>query len=356
MISIHERNVNGAYCSAMHMFQGEDVTAYPSRNGPMLEAIVPVTTTYEAPLERVLFDPTRDCNPFLHFFESLWMLAGRNDLAFMTQFAPGFKNFSDDGETLHGAYGHRWRVHFTRQNERMTGSPTSGSWRHVDQIVELVSELARDPMSRRVVTQMWDPRVDLGVDGKDLPCNTAIFWRLRRNRLDMTVTNRSNDAIWGCYGANVVHFSFLQEYVASCLGVEVGQYHQMSNSLHIYPELAVTKRITSGELPQFGQDCPYEAGNVRPYPLFHGGATQVDWDTDLMGWFYLWETCEAVLSDGVVWQTDYFNQVVNPMWGAFRAWKDKTVELALNEPVNIEASDWRLAVTEFLQRRIGTTS
>ena len=33
-------------------------------------------------------------------------------------------------------------------------------------------------------------------------------------KLCMTVCNRSNDMLWGAYGANVVHMSMLQEFVA----------------------------------------------------------------------------------------------------------------------------------------------
>ena len=44
----------------------------------------------------------------------------------------------------------------------------------------------------------------------------------------------SRNLIWGMLGANVVHFSILQEYVAACLGVEVGVYNQITNNLHVY--------------------------------------------------------------------------------------------------------------------------
>ena len=40
--------------------------------------------------------------------------------------------------------------------------------------------------------------------------------------------------LWGAYGANAVHMSVLQEYVATALNVSIGTYTQMSDSLHIY--------------------------------------------------------------------------------------------------------------------------
>ena len=49
---------------------------------------------------------------------------------------------------------------------------------------------------------------------EEIPCNTAIYFKVREGKLNMTVSNRSNDVIWGTFGANVVHMSILQEYVA----------------------------------------------------------------------------------------------------------------------------------------------
>ena len=111
MKTIHARNVNEALVLGIQAL-AESGKAYPSRNGDMIEYPGPVTTTYLRPTERVLFEPLRDANPFLHFFESLWMLAGRDDVAYLTQFVKRFKEFSDDGKTFNGAYGHRWRSWF----------------------------------------------------------------------------------------------------------------------------------------------------------------------------------------------------------------------------------------------------
>lgn len=331
MIQITARNVNEAYAIAMQRFAtGYECTAYPSRNGPMLEMNEPVCTTYHRPMERVLFDPNRDCNPFLHFFECLWMLNGNNDLAFMTKFAKNFADFSDDGETLHGAYGHRWRFHFG-----------------MDQIVAAIEELKMAPMSRRVVTQMWDATEDLGRNGKDLPCNTSIFWRLRNGFLDMTVTNRSNDAIWGCYGANAVHFSFLQEYVASCLGVFVGRYYQVSNSLHIYPEFPVTQRVMEN-LPPLVNEDEYASGDTFFMPLKTGtkaNSFKETFDADVAEFMADPDKAEE-------FYTPFFNQAVLPMYELFLANKYGAKPVELNGLLDmVGAPDWRKAVYEWLQRR-----
>ena len=50
----------------------------------------------------------------------------------------------------------------------------------------------------------------------------------------MVVFNRSNDIVWGAYGANAVQFSMLQEYIAAHIGVPVGWYEQVSTNFHAY--------------------------------------------------------------------------------------------------------------------------
>lgn len=209
-----------------------------SRNGTVIVSPVPVTTAYSRPWERVLFSPLRDANPFFHLMESLWMLAGRNDLEFPHMFNKRFGEYSDDGKTLRGAYGHRWR-----------------HWFGYDQLEVISKELIANPASRRCVLAMWDasdvpveslrdcltednPNLatfgDLLATTVDKPCNTHIYFRVNAGKLDMTVCCRSNDILWGAYGANVVHMSFLQEYMAAAIGVPIGTYFQISNNFHLY--------------------------------------------------------------------------------------------------------------------------
>src|SRR5690349_12870351 len=110
MKTIHAQNVNEALQVGMQLLKtsGEEMF---SRNGPTVEYPGPVTTTYYLPWQRVLFDPLRDANPFFHFMEALWILAGRNDVAFLDRFNSQMKRYSDDGKVFHGAYGHRMRKH-----------------------------------------------------------------------------------------------------------------------------------------------------------------------------------------------------------------------------------------------------
>lgn len=220
MLVLKATNVNDAYSDALWAMRMKSIPDN-SRNGPAKTCTTPVATVYRYPKERMLFDVARNANPFFHIMEGIWMLAGRNDVKFVSKFAGNMGNFSDDGVTLNGAYGHRWRNHFGR-----------------DQILDVIKLLRTDPNTRRAVISMWDPIVDGAIVGvsKDVPCNTQIYFRIKEDTLDMTVCNRSNDIIWGCYGANAVHMSMLQEFVANAIGVPIGTYTQISNDWHIYEQ------------------------------------------------------------------------------------------------------------------------
>jgi len=192
-----------------------------SRNGRVIRAEGPVATVYSSPLEKVVSWKVRDANPFFHLYESLWMLAGRRDVGGPARYAKNMLNYSDDGQTLHDAYGYRWREYFGR-----------------NQIAQIVQQLKANPLDRQCVLQMWDPKVDLGRKGKAVPCNLVATFQIDPvwSKLNMTVFCRSNDIIWGTYGANAVHFGFLLEYVAVKTGFQVGKYTQISVNYHAYEE------------------------------------------------------------------------------------------------------------------------
>lgn len=314
MLVINARNVNDAYHSGMHLVAREG-ERQETRYGPAYKVPRPVTTSYRNPMERVLFSESRDANPFFHLFEALWMLAGRNDVAFVSQFASRMASFSDDGQTFNAAYGYRWRTHFEQ-----------------DQIVEAIKMLKKDPNTRRCIIGMWDPSYDIVQNTKDMPCNLAVKLSIVKDALQMTVFNRSNDIIWGCYGANMVHMSFLQEYVAGHLGVGVGTYYQVSDDYHSY--CAIFEDKMSG-VPDVCVD-PYAKGEVIPYPV--GVIQDGKFDDDLIALFKGKETA---------FSSPFFKNVVEPMLDTFYTYK-RTKE---NRSDRITAPDWARACNEWIGRR-----
>ena len=209
-----------------------------TRNGPAFRLDGVTILEYTNPMDRVSFADYRDANPTFHLIEAFWMLAGRNDAALPAQFAANMKNYSDDGVTLNGAYGERW-ARGVNQGDKV-----------VSQLELVIQALKKDPGTRSAVLQMWDFRDDLVKQTKDRCCNMLVKFEIAPDtRLNMTVFNRSNDIWWGATGANAVHFSILQEYVAYRLSLHVGVYYQVSDNMHLYDDPFYGKPVVGWATP-----------------------------------------------------------------------------------------------------------
>lgn len=310
-----------------------NVITESSRNGAVKVWNGPVSSLLVNPLNRVLFCPLRDANPFFHLFESLWMLGGRNDLPLVAQFNKQMKAYSDDGgETQPAAYGWRWRNHF-----------------EYDQLDCVVEELSRDHKTRRAVLTMWDPITDqqaVAEGSSDVPCNTQCYFTIRNSRLDMGVSCRSNDLLWGAHGANLVHFSILLEYIAARVGVQVGELLQFSWNYHLYDNVLrhPAKAVIDSLIAREG----YQKG-VPNTPIFEA-STMEEWERGLP--LFL-EALKPDVDPGVlpIIRHKFLAGTAMPMWRAWRAHKAKDYPKALEMCGDIVGADWSIACTEWMERR-----
>lgn len=149
--------------------------------------------------------------------EFLWYLAGRNDLEFIRYYIPRYADFSDDNKTIYGGYGPRIRG--------------TGSKNQISTVIEL---LKKKPESRQAVIQLFDS-TDLLEPHNDIPCTCTLQFLVRKGRLHLLTTMRSNDAYWGL-PHDVFAFTMLQEIMARSIGAEVGTYKHAVGSLHLYDD------------------------------------------------------------------------------------------------------------------------
>lgn len=332
MYLIDIRNVHDALPAALYLLKDVGIKR-DSRNGPVITFPMPVTTRYQKPTERVMFWEERDANPFFHLFESLWMLGGRNDVEYLTRFVKTMDQFSDNGKTFHGAYGFRWRTLFG-----------------VDQLKLIAQRLKENPEDRRQVLQMYSAEDDLIVQEgrKDIPCNLMITFQVSAgNVLDMMVFNRSNDIVWGCYGANAVHFSVLQEYMAAQIGCEVGNYWQVSHNLHAYlTTLEPVAHMADEFDPANRSVSPYDdVVSLKPFPLVKD---PVRWDQEL----------KMFLDEGeaIGYEEPFFRKIALPMLRAHDHYTQiegsDRYEMALASLENMpDDNDWRHACADWVRRR-----
>ena len=321
---LHVRNVNQAFPEALWHLRIEGINE-TTRNGPCIVAPGPVVTEYRQPRERILWDPKRDANPVFHLMESIWMMAGQNNVAWLLPFNAKFEAYAESDQRQWGAYGYRWR-----------------KWFRLDQIRHAIEHLQKNPGSRRCVIGMWDPRQDLTAEKAGIPCNTHIYLDLRGGRLNFTVCCRSNDMLWGAYGANVVHFSILQELMACELGVSVGLYRQMSNNFHVYTDLPMAQEYLADAPNEYIDE--YRDG-MHPVPLLRQGES-------------IWDFChdaerlvQIPIPTGVRWMTKFFEETAWPLYSMYLARKRREQISTSNlDPTN----DWHLAFMQWLDRRIKT--
>lgn len=322
-------NVNQAFRAAAQIMLNDDnwQEIAPRDGNQTREYNEAVTTIYHKPWRRVLFCDVRDANPFFHLMEALWMLAGRDDAAWIGQFSKNISQFAESDGKFHGAYGLRWR---------------SG----VDQIQTLINLLKRSPDTRRAVLSMWNPAADLGADRRDIPCNTHIYFKVRSGKLNMTVCCRSNDIIWGVYGANAVHFSVLQEYIARAIGMDIGTYTHISDSWHYYLDNSTWKKLNAGAA--YAEQDYYMGHGYTPSRIATSGVVnqpQDVWDDDLRRFFTDdWD-------DPVMYQDLFFSRTAYPMRDAWRCYKRGDLVTALSRCRDISSPDWQLAATQWMQRR-----
>lgn len=223
MKSFNFSNVSLALPSLARNVMNGDETG--SRNGACRE-LTHVALSLKNPWRREILVDARKANLAAQIAETMWVLAGRNDIEFLSHYLPRAADFSDDGTTWRAGYGPRIRKWYS-------AAGVNELYRPIDQLSEVIELLSRDPLSRRAVINIFDPAQDF-VNSKDIPCNNWISFTNRLGYLEMHVAIRSNDLMWGWSGINQFEWSVLQEIVAGMLGVRVGPIHYSIASLHIY--------------------------------------------------------------------------------------------------------------------------
>ena len=209
-----------AFQETRAMMRSDEQNLVGSRDGSTTELLHAILHLRD-PRQRWLIARQPAMNPAFALAEVIWILAGRQDSAFVNHWNPKLPKFAGEGEIYHGAYG--WRL----RDEH-----------GIDQLQRAYEALRSNPENRQVVLQIWKPLLDLpSADGspvaKDIPCNVCSLLKLRDGQLHWTQIMRSNDLILGL-PHNLVQWTTIQEILAGWLGVEVGPYTHFSDSLHVY--------------------------------------------------------------------------------------------------------------------------
>lgn len=221
-----------------------------SRNGNTRELLMTqIELTQPWPLE--ITTTGRKVSLPAQIAETMWVLAGRNDVGWLAHYLPRAAEFSDNGETWRGGYGPRIRgFRGLVDSDNHVGT--------VDQFQHVINLLLEDPKTRRAVINIYDPAVDTE-PGKDIPCNNWLHFIARNGRLNLHVATRSNDLMWGWSGINSFEWSALLTIVAGLTNLSAGSINFSISSLHLYEQhwkKADTIAKNSGETRLWPRDNP----------------------------------------------------------------------------------------------------
>lgn len=225
---------------AQGLVNGDSHSTVPSRLSTIREYLH-CSLHLSNPRERWVLSRQPPLNPAFAIAEVIWILQGRNDAAFLNYWNPTLPKFAGSTDSYYGAYGHRLRRNLS-----------------FDQIERAYQILLVAPDSRQVVLQIWDGEKDLPFAtgqprAPDIPCNVASMLKIRDGRLHWLQIMRSNDLYLGT-PYNLVQFTSLQEIMAGWLGIDVGSFVLMCDSLHLYEHDIGNVSITSHQAPVANSD------------------------------------------------------------------------------------------------------
>ena len=220
-------NVDMAYVSLSKMLL--HASEIDSRNG-MTKEIHPLSFVVGNFKNYFLNVQGRVINFPMALAELVWIMSG-DDTDWIIKYNKQLENYADireisienEGEVVkeerffNAAYGKRMRKQFG-----------------IDQIRDVVNAFAKDVFTRQAAIIYRHPVDDSSfVSAKDKACNIASLFLVRQGALDITQIVRSQDFIWGL-PYNLIQFGYITQYIAELLGLEVGQYIETVNSLHVY--------------------------------------------------------------------------------------------------------------------------
>tara|TARA_B100001123_G_scaffold342540_1_gene388692 strand:+ start:15704 stop:16705 length:1002 start_codon:yes stop_codon:yes gene_type:complete len=223
-----------------------------SPRGQLVKEKLAVKFQINDPRSRIPYTAARKFSLHYMVAELLWYLSGEDSTEWISNYSSFWRKISDNGKTANSAYGAR----IFKTHDRIAGGQLV-QWDYV------VNELRKDNDSRRAVIHIRSPW-DSTHAKLDVPCTLALQFFIRDNKLHLVVNMRSSDIILGI-AYDIPAFTFMQELMAVQLGVGLGTYTHISNSLHIYERhFNMAEEILLPENQTESLMCQISRGSMPP--------------------------------------------------------------------------------------------
>ena len=151
-----------------------------------------------------------------------------------------------------------------------------------------VEELMRDKDSRRAAFPFLKRR-HCFADNRDMVCTYSMGFRIRQNKLNMSVNMRSNDAIFGTTN-DVFCFWMTYKLVLSMLqwvykGLEPGVYTHKVDSLHVYERhWDMLHKLVYDGMPGYSTIYVPDPNRVEAWELIRGDRTCLNESGEFAKW------------------------------------------------------------------------
>ncbi len=159
--------------------------------------------------------------------EVLWYLSGENHIRNLREKTKIWDAWADENGNLDTAYGYYWRHFPSAQKDK------SGNWvvTEVDQIKYVIDEIKRNPNSRRLVVNAWEP--GNAISSKLPPCHYTFTFNVSDSKLNCHLTQRSGDIALGI-PFNLAAYSLLTQIIAQETGLGLGYFAHTIVDAHVY--------------------------------------------------------------------------------------------------------------------------
>ena len=152
--------------------------------------------------------------------ELLWFLKGETNIAYLKENGVSIWNeWADESGELGPVYGKQWR------SWEGAGGET------IDQVTEVISQIKRNPDSRRLIISAWNvsdlPRMAL------MPCHVLFQFYVADGKLSCQLYQRSADVFLGV-PFNIASYALLTKMVAQVCNLEPGEFIHTFGDVHIY--------------------------------------------------------------------------------------------------------------------------
>jgi len=191
--------------------------------GLQVNEIINCIIEVEDPTKNLYINEVRGSKEKYIGAEILYYFSGSNKSAFIKKYASLWEKLENEKGEVNSAYGN---LIFNQKNEH---GLTQYEW--------VISSLVKDKDTRQAFMHFNKPYHQYFLN-PDQVCTMYALFHIRDNKLNMTVSMRSNDVILG-FMTDFAFFSILQQQIFTHLkkyykDLEIGKYVHISNSMHLY--------------------------------------------------------------------------------------------------------------------------